>query len=222
MGKKLYKVIRRTTACALAFAMLCGLSGCSAEKEENLLVADVSYPEGYGFDDYDTRREIYRKNSVSDSFVDSVNGFSCETAYELLKEDGNICYSPISLYSTNSIEIPVTASNLERTGAIIEALSAESYYSLTPAYYETVLKTKGARDLESGDMLDVIFASRIYDLAYMYNWGDIVGSIGGLKIGGMRIQQCVGLVCGLCAVQTDARVPQAGVAQFELQCLCRG
>lgn len=98
MGKKLYKVIRRTTACALAFAMLCGLSGCSAEKEENLLVADVSYPEGYGFDDYDTRREIYRKNSVSDSFVDAVNGFSCDTAYELLKEEGNTCYSPISLY----------------------------------------------------------------------------------------------------------------------------
>lgn len=114
---------------------------------------------------------------------------SMETDFGILPlpkydEEQTNYYSPISLYSTNSIEIPVTASNLERTGAIIEALSAESYYSLTSAYYETVLKTKGARDLESGDMLDVIFASRIYDLAYMYNWGDIVGSIGGLKIGG--------------------------------------
>lgn len=98
MGKKLYNVIRRTTSCALAFAMVCGLAGCSADKGEALLVADVKYPDSYGFEDRDARREVYSKNSVSDSFVDAVNGFSCETAYELLKEEGNTCYSPISLY----------------------------------------------------------------------------------------------------------------------------
>ena len=98
MGKKLYNVIRRTTSCALALAMVCGLAGCSADKGEALLVADVKYPDGYGFEDRDARREVYSKNSVSDSFVDAVNGFSYETAYELLKEEGNTCYSPISLY----------------------------------------------------------------------------------------------------------------------------
>ncbi len=98
MGKKFYNVIRRTTSCALALAMVCGLAGCSADKGEALLVADVKYPDGYGFEDRDARREVYSRNSVSDSFVDAVNGFSYETAYELLKEDGNTCYSPISLY----------------------------------------------------------------------------------------------------------------------------
>ena len=67
--------------------------------------------------------------------------------------------------------------DLERTGAIIEALSAEGYYTLKPAYYETVLKGKSVRDDESSEMLDIIFANRVYDLEYMYDWGGIVAPL---------------------------------------------
>ena len=63
--------------------------------------------------------------------------------------------------------------NLERTGIIIEALSAESMYLLTPAYYEISLKTKYARDDESQEMLDIIFASTVYDLGNIFDWGGV-------------------------------------------------
>ena len=91
--------------------------------------------------------------------------------------------SMVSIGCANSIAIPTTA-DAERCGAVIEALSAESYYTLTPAYYDIVLKTKNARDDASSEMLDIIFANRIFDIAYMYDWGGIIESINGLKTDG--------------------------------------
>lgn len=91
--------------------------------------------------------------------------------------------SMVSLSCSNSITIPVTA-DAERSGAIIEALSAESYYTLTPAYYDIVLKTKRARDEASSEMLDIIFDNRIFDIAYMYDWGGLIGAINSLKTDG--------------------------------------
>lgn len=89
-------------------------------------------------------------------------------------------YCPISLWGANSISVPKTATDLARTSHIIEALSAESLYTLTPAYYDQTLKTKAARDEESAAMLDIIFANRVYDLACMYDFGGIFSAINGL------------------------------------------
>ena len=91
--------------------------------------------------------------------------------------------SMVSIGCANSIAIPATA-DAERCGAVIEALSAEGYYTLTPAYYDIVLKTKNARDDASSEMLDIIFDNRIFDIAYMFDWGGIIGSINGLKTDG--------------------------------------
>jgi len=69
------------------------------------------------------------------------------------------------------ISIPVTAGDLERTGMILEDLSAESRYTLQPAYYEINLKGKYARDDESQEMLDIILANTAHDIGYVYNFG---------------------------------------------------
>ena len=82
-------------------------------------------------------------------------------------------YSIVSTGSASSIGIPSTVTDTDRTGIIIEALSAESMYTLTPAYYDVSLKTKYVRDSESSDMLDIIFANRVFDLGLVYNWGQI-------------------------------------------------
>jgi ABC-type glycerol-3-phosphate transport system substrate-binding protein len=69
------------------------------------------------------------------------------------------------------ISIPKTASNLERTGMILEDLSAESRYTLRPAYYELNLEGKFMRDEESREMLDIILANTAYDIGYIYDFG---------------------------------------------------
>ncbi len=89
-------------------------------------------------------------------------------------------YSFVQLACANSIAVPTTGRDFERTGVILEALSAESMYGLTEAYYEKTLKSKGSRDEESAAMLDLIFASRVFDLGFMYNWGTISSSVGSL------------------------------------------
>ena len=79
--------------------------------------------------------------------------------------------------TTTVTAIPANAPDIERTSIIIEALTAESTYTVIPAYYEVSLKTKLARDDQSGEMIDLIRASRTYDLASIYDFGGIYGTV---------------------------------------------
>ena len=78
-------------------------------------------------------------------------------------------------HTGRGICIPVTASNLARTGAILEDLSAESRYTLQAAYYEINLRGKYARDDESQEMLDIILNNTAHDIGYVYNFGSFAG-----------------------------------------------
>ncbi|MCL2774736.1 MAG: extracellular solute-binding protein [Oscillospiraceae bacterium] len=75
------------------------------------------------------------------------------------------------------ISIPVTNSDLARTGTILEDLSAESRYTLQPAYYDVNLRGKFARDEESQGMLDIILNNTAYDIGYIYNFGNFAMTI---------------------------------------------
>ena len=63
--------------------------------------------------------------------------------------------------------IPITVSDVERTGAITEALCAYSSRDVIPAFYEVSLKTKYSRDDESEEMMDLIKNSIVYDIGYL-------------------------------------------------------
>ena len=63
--------------------------------------------------------------------------------------------------------VPITVSDPERTGAIIEALCAYGSRDVLPAFYDVSLKTKYARDNESEEMMDLIKDSIIYDIGYV-------------------------------------------------------
>ena len=63
------------------------------------------------------------------------------------------------------------------TGYFIEAMAADSRYSLLPAYYDVNLKGKISRDLESQDMLDIIFTHRAYDLGQTYDPGNFSNTL---------------------------------------------
>ena len=71
------------------------------------------------------------------------------------------------------LAVPKTLSeeDYEFFGIITEALSAESWKTAHPAYYDVALKVKGARDEQSVRMLDLVMNSRVYDFGYVYdNW----------------------------------------------------
>ena len=66
------------------------------------------------------------------------------------------------------------------TGAALEAMAYYSVDTLTTAYYDNALKSRYIRDEESGEMLDILFATRVYDLGFIFNWGgsgDIINNM---------------------------------------------
>ncbi|MDD4774239.1 MAG: hypothetical protein PHZ09_11675 [Eubacteriales bacterium] len=78
-------------------------------------------------------------------------------------------FNTMQYNNATAYTIPVTAENTARTGLILEALAIESVDTLTPAYYDITLKSKASRDEESGEMLDIIFANRIFDMSFAFN-----------------------------------------------------
>ena len=79
--------------------------------------------------------------------------------------------------TTTVAAVPANAPDIERTSIILEALTAESTYTVMPAYYDVTLKTKLSRDEQSGEMIDLIRASRTYDLASVYDFGGIYQAV---------------------------------------------
>ena len=82
--------------------------------------------------------------------------------------------------STTSMCVPVTNANLGRTGHIVEAMAAESLYTLTEAYYTVNFENKQLRDEESIEMTKIILQSRSYDVGEIYNFGDFVNIFGNM------------------------------------------
>ena len=65
-----------------------------------------------------------------------------------------------------------TAQDKEFVGCMMEALNAESWRTVRPAYYDSCLKYKGARDEDSVEMLDILMDGRLFDFGYVYGgWG---------------------------------------------------
>ena len=75
------------------------------------------------------------------------------------------------------VAIPITNPDPERTGVFIDALTALSATTITPAYYTISLEGKFTRDDDSIEMLDIIRANRVYELAVIYNWGGFYNTL---------------------------------------------
>lgn len=80
-------------------------------------------------------------------------------------EDDN--YATVVNGHAHLLVMPITTSDPERTGSIIEALCAIGSRDVVPAFYNVSLKTKYSRDTESEEMIDIIRDSIIYDIGYV-------------------------------------------------------
>ena len=91
--------------------------------------------------------------------------------YPMYDEAQNEYNNLISTGLVPTASIPYNNKELERTGATLEAMAYYSVDTLTAAYYDSALKSRYVRDEESGEMLDILFATRVYDLGFIFNWG---------------------------------------------------
>ena len=77
----------------------------------------------------------------------------------------------VTLAQSNVMVYPSNAADLSFTGALIEALSCESYNLVMPALYETTFENKYLRDDDSYAMFNIIKSTLTYDILWNYTEG---------------------------------------------------
>jgi len=65
--------------------------------------------------------------------------------------------------------IPIDAKNPEMSAAVLEALGAQSYRTVTPAYFDVALKNRYSRDEQTAEMMDLIQDSALINFEQLYN-----------------------------------------------------
>lgn len=84
------------------------------------------------------------------------------------KEQANYTTWRHSIGSTLSIPTTVAKGDMEQFSMVLETYALLSQKLVRPAYYDTMLTTRNVQDVESSEMLDLIFLNRTYDMAMYF------------------------------------------------------
>ncbi len=118
------------------------------------------------------KKAIFAISSIGAPTGEDLRGF--EDEYGILPlpkwDENQKNYTTAALGSHSCLAVPRTVKDTEFVGTCVEALSAESYKTVTPTFYEIALKTRYLRDNESKEVLDIILDSRIYDFGVLYGY----------------------------------------------------
>ncbi|MGM9652378.1 MAG: hypothetical protein ACI3XP_01940 [Eubacteriales bacterium] len=82
------------------------------------------------------------------------------------KEYISLCHSSSGC---GCVLVTLPQNRYELTGAVLEALGAETYRSVTGVFLETAMKMKYSRDSKSGQVIDIILAGIRKDLIHEYS-----------------------------------------------------
>ncbi len=84
------------------------------------------------------------------------------------KEQANYTTWRHGIGSTLSIPTSVAKNDMEQFANVLEVYALLSQKLVRPAYYDTMLTTRNVQDVESSEMLDLIFLNRTYDMAMYF------------------------------------------------------
>ncbi len=107
------------------------------------------------------------------SLIDAETLRDMESDYDILPlpkyDTAQADYRSISHDKHTVVAIPVTCSDLALAGGVCEAMAAESYRTVIPAYLDVALKDKYSRDAETAEMIDMVLASVTFDFGLFYS-----------------------------------------------------
>ncbi len=122
-------------------------------------------------------------------FIGGRSLFYCEAASYLraLNQEMDAVYGivPIPKYSTeqenyttwshsigSTLSIPTTVASgkidMEQFALVLEIYTLLSQQYVRPAYYDNMLTTRNVHDVESAEMMDLIFLNKTYDMAMYF------------------------------------------------------
>ncbi|MHB1153780.1 MAG: hypothetical protein ACYCWE_08865 [Eubacteriales bacterium] len=148
-----------------------------SEKIYDLLYNSTYYYSGYtyqGQHNYDNMMNIFTDNRA----LFLMNGID-KTQYPAMREMGTYGILPTPKFSDSQEEygtftsafvsaIPIDFADYECSAIILEALEAESYKQVLPAYYDIALSNKYLNDEDSVNMLNIIYDNTYCDFTYIY------------------------------------------------------
>ena len=86
-------------------------------------------------------------------------------------EDQESYHNIISQHWASSVSVPVTCSDFDRVGYVLETLGYYSEGTIDAAVIEKNMMTKSTRDEDSAEMLELIFDTKVFDTSIIFNWG---------------------------------------------------
>jgi len=86
-------------------------------------------------------------------------------------------YQTVYPYNNSLLAIPSVVANPERTAALLEDMNYFSTLTIIPAWYDTLLARRYARDDESEASLKILRENCVYDLGLYYDFGGIRSNI---------------------------------------------
>ncbi len=84
----------------------------------------------------------------------------------------------VSAFHSQFISVPTFYEDGDITGSVLEYLAYLGRKTVLPAYYEKTLKGTYIKDDESAEMLDIIYASHVFDLGIYYRVGNLYSTLG--------------------------------------------
>ena len=108
--------------------------------------------------------ELDYREMQQDFYVIPLPKKDASAEYATTIHDGNLLFA-----------ISYCTPQVAATAAVLEAMAAESYRTVMPAYYDMALKYKYTRDDNAADMMDIIRNSVTTDFGFI--WGRTIGCL---------------------------------------------
>lgn len=129
-----------------------------------------------------SNQERFKGANVKASFMENRALFRCEYVYNLYEirdmqtdfgmlpapkydETQDTYYSAMHTTHSSATCVPTTNNRMELTGAILEDMAYQSYKIVRPAFYDITLTGKFARNEDTVEMLDIMYANINTDLS---------------------------------------------------------
>ena len=149
--------------------------------EDNTVFSVYDYN---NFDSYSNRYAYGRSKFAAGKHLFSLGGALVITEFSDMEDSFGIVPMPkwnsdqnryyhIVEVDAPMFGIPNTKADASDVGYMLEYFSYEGMKTLTPTYKEKMLKRRYAQDTDSADMLDIIYASKSFDIGYVGKWGNV-------------------------------------------------
>lgn len=97
-----------------------------------------------------------------------INGKFGIIPYPMLDKEQGKYYSALSAVYTMFL-VPNNVKDLNKVGAVMELTASKSYETTTVAYFEVLLKSRVANDVNAMQMLDIIHDGLCYEFGFTYS-----------------------------------------------------